>query len=307
MPKPRRARRRRTALGSNLDALLGDAAALVESTDQQSQVRRLPLESIRPGSQQPRRQGMAEEDLRELADSIHAQGVLQPVLVRPLVGEKGFELIAGERRWRAAALARLEEIPALVLEVGNAVALAMSIIENIQRQDLNVVEEARALQRLQQEFNLSQQQVAEAVGRSRPGVANLLRLLELEPEVLELLVQGKLEMGHGRALLALPVSIQLLTARQIIDAEMSVRRAEALVRRLLEEEPPARRPAVKRDPDLELLERELSEQIGVRTSIYHSRAGNGRVVLRYGSLEYLRRRAGTKKDKTGGARAREGK
>ncbi len=256
---------------------------------------RLPLDLLQRGRYQPRLD-MRPESLAELAESIRSQGVVQPIVVRPIGapdahGVQRYEIIAGERRWRAAQMAGLHEIPAVVRHVADDAAIAMALIENIQRENLNPLEEARALQRLISEFGLTHQQAAQAVGRSRAAVSNLLRLLELPEEVCERVERRELEMGHARALLGLPQRRQQTeVAALVVRRSLSVRETESLVRRMIE---PARaedrteRGAVAVDPNIQRLEDELAERLGARVSIEHARAGHGRLVIRYNSLEEL--------------------
>ena len=277
---------KKRGLGRGLDALLNPAsvgkhgAAGLDGT-----LRKLPVESLARSRFQPR----AEIDtgsLQELADSIRVQGLVQPIVVRAVVGGR-YEIIAGERRWRAAQLAGLAEIPALIREVSDQTAMAMALIENIQRQDLNPLEEATALQRLHREFDLTHQQVAEAVGRSRAAVSNLLRLLELSEPVRDLLATGRLEMGHARALLSLTPDLQREAARQVQLHGLSVRETENLVRRLQQSGETTRPARPAPDPDIQALQNELSERIGARVALYHASSGKGRVVIQYTSLDEL--------------------
>jgi ParB family transcriptional regulator, chromosome partitioning protein len=253
---------------------------------------KLPLDVLQRGRYQPR-VDMHPETLNELADSIRVQGVVQPIVVRPLEGTNGgsqrYEIIAGERRWRAAQLAGLSDIPAVVRHIPDDAAIAVALIENIQRENLNPLEEARALQRLISEFKLTHVQAAEAVGRSRAGVSNLLRLLELTPEVCELLEKRTLEMGHARALLSLPqrrqqTEVGLLVAKK----GLSVRETEALVRRL---QNPASTPSAggtaAHDPNVARLERELADKLGARVAIQQGSGGKGKLVVSYNSLDEL--------------------
>jgi ParB family chromosome partitioning protein len=276
--------RRKSGLGRNLGGLLSAAsAARGEVPEAGTDLRSLPVEQISRGRYQPR-STIRPEALEELADSIRAQGLVQPVVVRPSAG--GYELIAGERRWRAAQLAGLHEIPAVVRELPDQAAAAMSLIENIQREDLNPLEEAQALQRLIAEFGLTHQQTAEAVGRSRASVSNLLRLLDLAPEVKALLQEGGLEMGHARALLALAPERQGAAAREVSARAYSVRETERYVQGLLaDRRPKPAKPAP--DPDLKALELRLSEQLGAPVSIRVGAKGKGQLVVRYASLEEL--------------------
>ncbi|TLX53178.1 chromosome partitioning protein ParB [Stutzerimonas nosocomialis] len=279
---------KKRGLGRGLDALLGGATvtALQEEAVQADsrELQHLPLDLIQRGKYQPRRD-MDPAALEELAQSIKAQGVMQPIVVRA-IGKDRFEIIAGERRWRASQLAGLERIPAMVREVPDEAAIAMALIENIQREDLNPVEEAVALQRLQQEFQLTQQQVADAVGKSRVTVSNLLRLIALPEEIKTLLSHGDLEMGHARALLGLPADQQVEGARHVVARGLTVRQTEALVRQWLNsKERPKAEP--KSDPDIARLEQRLAERLGSPVQIKHGQKGKGQLVIRYNSLDEL--------------------
>ncbi len=267
-------------LGRGLDALL--RAGLDEGREDARLVD-LAIEDIRPGRYQPR-QDMDPERLEELAASIRAQGVVQPIVVRSL-REGGYEIIAGERRWRAAQMAGLREIPAVVREVPDEAALAMSLIENIQREELSPMEEANALQRLVDEFQMTHQQIAEAIGRSRTAVTNILRLQGLHPEVKRMLNHGDLEMGHARALLALPRERQPEAAHRVVTRGLSVRQTERLVKQLLN--PPKRPAATAVDPDVQRLMEDLSARLGAPVRIVQKRGGRGRLEIEYSSLEEL--------------------
>ncbi|KOR09328.1 ParB/RepB/Spo0J family partition protein [Stutzerimonas stutzeri] len=279
---------KKRGLGRGLDALLGGAsvsamqeeAAKVDTRELQQ----LPLELVQRGKYQPRRD-MDPQALEELAQSIRNHGVMQPIVVRPVEGGR-YEIIAGERRWRASQQAGLERVPALVREVPDEAAIAMALIENIQREDLNPIEEAVALQRLQQEFQLTQQQVADAVGKSRVSVSNLLRLIALPEEIKTLLSHGDLEMGHARALLGLPADQQIEGARHVVARGLTVRQTEALVRQWLssKEKPKAE---VRVDPDISRLEQRLAERLGSPVQIKHGQKGKGQLVIRYSSLDEL--------------------
>jgi ParB family chromosome partitioning protein len=276
---------RKRGLGRGLDALLGEVGD--STTQTQELMSELPLESIRRGRHQPRKD-IREDALEELARSIKAQGVMQPIVVRRVAAEGGsprYEIIAGERRWRAAQRAGLTTIPAVIREATDEVAVALALVENIQREDLNPIEEGIALQRLQDEFHLTQQQVADAVGKSRVAVTNLLRLLSLSPEVRSLLERGEIEMGHARALLGLDANRQLETAKSVIRKGLSVRQTEAMVKRM--QSSPAQRSKPAEDPDTKRLERELAEKLGAEVQIQHGAKGKGRMVIRYASLEEL--------------------
>ena len=245
---------------------------------------KLPVDIIQRGKYQPR-VDMHKESLQDLANSISAQGVLQPIVVRAISADK-YEIIAGERRWRAAQLAGLHEIPAIVREVKDRAAIAIALIENIQRENLNPLEEARALDRLIREFELTHEQAAEAVGRSRAAVSNLLRLLELEETVKEMVEQGVLEMGHARALLALSGGRQLEAARQVQSRGLSVRATEGLVRQL-QQPRKAKTAAAKKDPDIQLLETQLADKLGAGVLIREGRGGKGKLEISYNSLDEL--------------------
>ncbi len=277
---------RKKGLGRGLGALLGDGAPVDLTRPQQPLTRdEIPLDQIHRGAHQPRR-SIADDSLEELAASIRAQGIMQPIVVRPRP-TGGYEIIAGERRWRACQIAGLDRIPVVIKDVADDRAVAMALIENIQREDLNPLEEANALLRLQEEFHLTQQQVADAVGKSRVAVTNLLRLLNLMPAVREMLEQGELEMGHARALLALPEFEQERTARQVISRQLSVRQTEALVRSTLKPSAIKGGQVAPRDPDVARLELELSERIGAPVAIKQRSKGGGELVIRYTSVAEL--------------------
>lgn len=279
---------KKRGLGRGLDALLGGASVKVlqeqAAATPVSELQSLPVDIIQRGKYQPRRH-MDPTALEELANSIRVQGLMQPIVVRA-IGEGRYEIIAGERRWRASQQAGLDRIPALVRDVPDQVAIALALIENIQRQNLNPLEEAMALQRLQDEFELTQAQVAEAVGKSRSGVTNLLRLLALAEEAKDLLARGELEMGHARALLGLPKARQAEGARHVVARGLTVRQTEALVRQWLSgTEPVEKAPAV--DPDIIRLEQRLAERLGANVQIRHGEKGKGQLVIRYTSLDEL--------------------
>ncbi|HUM91010.1 MAG TPA: ParB/RepB/Spo0J family partition protein [Candidatus Competibacter sp.] len=280
--------RKKGGLGRGLDALLGAGAAIRSQTPPESTfaetLRSLPVEQIVRGRYQPR-QDLREDTLQELADSIRVQGMVQPIVVRPS-GEDCYELIAGERRWRAAQLAGLSEVPAVVREVSDRAAIAMALIENIQREDLNPLEEATALQRLIAEFELTHQQAAGAVGRSRAAVTNLLRLLELSEEVRRLVQDRKLDVGHAGAWLTLPHALQREAARQVLLRGLSARETEELVRRLRQDDaaPASPKPV---DPNIRSLQENLSERLGARVQLRHDTSGKGRMVIHYNNLDEL--------------------
>ncbi|MBT6264487.1 MAG: ParB/RepB/Spo0J family partition protein [Halieaceae bacterium] len=277
-------------LNRGLDALLGaelTTKAAVSNVSSnagsgQSELRQIPLEQLQRGQYQPRRD-FDETALNELSDSIKAQGVMQPIVVRLVAGNR-YEIVAGERRWRASQRASLDVIPAIVRQISDETAIAMALIENIQREDLNSIEEARALKRLQTEFDLSQQEIATAVGKSRPVIANLLRLLTLEPEVAEMLETRAIGAGHGKVLLALEGGGQIRAARKVAQGKLSVRQTEALVRALLS--PNGADAPVARDPDIDRLARQLSDRFGTKVTI-ENKNGRGRLVIQYSDLDVL--------------------
>ncbi len=275
---------RRRGLGRGLDALLGEAAGGVSEAPADA-LRELPLEQLESGRYQPRRE-FDPAALQELARSIRSQGVVQPIVVRPLPGGERYEIVAGERRWRAAQLAELEQIPAIVRDIPDEMAVAVALIENIQREDLNPLEEASALKRLTEEFGMTHQAIADAVGRSRVGVSNLLRLLDLAPAVKTHIANGELEMGHARALLALEPAAQAEAAARVVARGLTVRQTEALVRQMLEGAGGvAEEPAV--DPNIQRLQADLGDRLGANVRIEHGQRGKGRLVIRYNSLDEL--------------------
>lgn len=264
-------------LGRGLDALLAGDDGMEGETLQQ-----LAVTALQPGKYQPRTH-MDPKSLQQLADSIKAQGVMQPVLVRPIEGGN-YEIIAGERRWRASQLAGLTEIPALIRDIPDEAALAMALIENIQRENLNPLEEALGIQRLVNEFQLTHQAAAEAVSRSRSAVTNLLRLLNLAPRVQEMMMQNLLDMGHARALLGLTQVKQIDAAHEIINKGLSVREAENLAKRLLK---PVEENKDKPDRDVLRLQEALAEKLGTRVTLSARKGGRGRLVIDYDNLEQL--------------------
>lgn len=274
--------KRKSGLGRGLDALLS-ASTEDNKTEDANLLKIIPIHKIQRGEYQPRVY-IDQQALEELAASIKAQGLVQPVVVRPV--DSGYELIAGERRWRACQLAGMQDIPAVVKEIPDQAAAAMSLIENIQREDLNPMEESRALQRLINEFELTHQQVGDAVGRSRAAVSNLLRLQELSEKVMPLLERRKLEMGHARALLGLSPDQQQAAAQQIIDKQLSVRDAEKLVRSLKQDSPPKPKPTGK-SPDVIRLEQDLGDRIGAQVSVQYNSKGQGKLVISYNNLDEL--------------------
>ena len=278
-------------LGRGLEALLGSGALPAPEDAAETAAhgwREVAIDQLRQGRYQPR-VDMRQDTLHELAESIRAQGVVQPIVVRPVAQAEGaFEIIAGERRWRAAQIAGLARVPVVVREVPDQAVVAMALIENIQREDLNPLEEANALRRLTQEFGLTHQQAGTSVGRSRVAVSNLLRLLELNDQVKDWVAARQLDMGHARAILSLPRSRQTAAARQIMDRQLSVRETEKLVKTLLNSADQSQPDAPKSvDPDVQRLQTELSERLGARTEIKAGRNGKGRIVIQYNSLDEL--------------------
>jgi ParB family chromosome partitioning protein len=282
---------KKRGLGKGLDALLGGSAESGSATAESGggasnhNMKDIPVDLIQRGKYQPRRD-MDPAALEELAASIRTQGVMQPIVVRPISGER-YEIIAGERRWRATQLAGLDSIPAVVREVPDEAAVVLALIENIQREDLNPVEEATALLRLQQEFELTQQQVADAVGKSRSTVTNLMRLMSLRDDVRVMLEHGDLETGHGKALLGLPAEQQSAAAAQVVSKGLSVRQTEDMVRRLQTETTRPGKTTTAVDPNVRLLQDELSQKLGAKVQIQHTAKGKGKLVLSYNSLAEL--------------------
>ncbi len=286
---------KKTGLKRGLDALLakpkgstktdaGQNASTDPGMESGDELKSLPVEFMRPGKYQPRKD-MTDEGLQELANSIKVQGVIQPIVIRPLDKPDQYEIIAGERRWRAAQRAELAEVPVIIKKVEDNAAIAMSLIENIQREDLNAIEEAVALQRLKQEFELTHQEVADAVGKSRATVTNIMRLLTLADSVRRMIEHGDLEMGHGRALLSMPLEQQPTVAKQVAEKSLSVRETEKLVQRLLK--PAQKAPKPQKSADIKVLERSLSEYLGSPADLQHQKNGRGKVVLQYSNLEEL--------------------
>ncbi len=280
---------KRRGLGRGLDALLSPVT-MIESTSQSGgAMREIPVDLLQRGKYQPRLD-MRQESLEELASSIRAQGVVQPIVVRPIskAGGEHFEIIAGERRWRAAQMAGLGNIPAVIRDVSDEGAIAMSLIENIQRENLNPLEEARALDRLVSDFDLTHQEAADAVGRSRAAVSNLLRLLDLGDEVKKLVERRELEMGHARALLSLGAQKQQLeVARLVARRGLSVRDTERLVKKLLAGDTKKTKTPTKSDPNIRKLEDDLAGKLGAKVKIQHSGSGKGKLVVAYNSLDEL--------------------
>ncbi len=285
------ATKKKRSLGRGFEALLGDTniSALVNDKPadatgaDNNALRHMPIEDLQPGRYQPRRD-MRDEALQALAESIKAQGIIQPIVIRP-IDSGGYEIIAGERRWRAAQLASLQEVPVIIRDVDDRAAIAMALIENIQREDLNPLEEAQSLQRLIDEFGFTHEQAASAVGRSRSAVSNLLRLLALSEEVKALVVSREIEMGHARTLLALPREQQYAVALRIVKGGLSVRAAEKLVQ--LQTRPKSVVSAPVKDPNIARLESELSESIGAAVNIKCSSRGKGTLAISYSNLDQL--------------------
>ena len=267
------------SLGRGLDSLLG------ERPERQPQgILQVPLEDLVPGQYQPRNK-MHKDTLEELSKSIKAQGVLQPILARKKAS-KGYEIVVGERRWRAAQLAGLKTIPTIVKELNNDEVAKIALIENLQREDLNAMDQARGLQRLQIEFNLSQQDLASSVGKSRPTITNLLRLTKLSSVAQELLESGRIEMGHARALLTIEESLQKVLAEEIASKQLSVREVERLVARQ-DGSRKQKQTQRKRDPNTIKLEKEISETLGARVGISHNKKGIGKLVINFKNLDQL--------------------
>ena len=269
-------------LGKGLDALLSASEIDQTTTEQTAATNYLPVERLQPGRYQPRT-NMDQASLQELAESIKAQGILQPILVRA-VSDSQYEIIAGERRWRAAQLAQLDEVPVLIRDIPDEATLAIALIENIQRENLNPVEEAVGLKRLSEEFGLTHEQMAQSVGRSRAAVSNLLRLLSLSHGARQLLEHGKIEMGHARALLALPVSQQDWVAAEVHGKNLSVRQTEALVKGYLE--PKSSKQSKRKSNDIVRLENELSETLGTKVTV-QDQQGKGKLIIEYKNLDIL--------------------
>ncbi len=277
-------------LGRGLDALLATSAQSQAKqqetiqpthTEAESELQELAITLLEPGQYQPRKD-MSEEALAELADSIRAQGVIQPIVVRP-IGQSRYEIIAGERRWRASKLAGLAVVPCLVKDVHDRAAVAIALIENIQREDLNAIEEAQALERLQHEFSLTHQEVAEALGKSRTAVSNLLRLNQLDESVKQFVIQKQLDMGHARALLALTDELQAETAQQVVLKGLTVRDTEKLVKKLQQPPKPAVTKAV--DQEVEQWQDNLSDKLGAQVAITRQKSGRGKIVINFDESE----------------------
>ena len=281
---------KKRGLGRGLDALLATSnqqlkvdSAAAETLALKGELQRLPIEFLQPGKYQPRND-IGTEALEELAASIRSQGVIQPIVVRPITTDQ-YEIIAGERRWRASQLAELDQVPCIIKDVADEAAIAIALIENIQREDLNAMEEAQALQRLLHEFELTHQQVAAAVGKSRTAVTNILRLNNLHHDVKQMLERSDIEMGHARALLALDAEQQSEAAKIVAQKAMTVREAEQLVRKM--QAPPAHQREKITDPDVKRLETSLADNLGAPVSISHNAKGKGKLVISFADLEQL--------------------
>ena len=274
---------KKRGLGRGLDALLGDVPVAEKSTNTSAQ-QTLPIELLQRGKYQPRKD-MNAEKLQDLANSIAMQGIVQPIVVRHISPEQ-YEIVAGERRWRAAQLAGLQDVPVIIKEMDDRTAMAIALIENIQREDLNVLEEAEALQRLLIEFEMTHQQVADAVGKSRTTVTNLLRLLELVPEVKKMLINKQLEMGHARALLPLTPEQQVIAARKITNEGMSVRLAEKLVKDI-QQSPKVQAKNTRIDTDVLFLQNDLSAKFSVKVQVERNENGKGKLIIHYSTFDEL--------------------
>ncbi len=273
-------------MGKGLDALLGNPTERVSKNSNSDSLKTLAVDLLQRGQYQPRKD-FNKDALQELADSISAQGVVQPIVVRAMPRSKKFEIIAGERRWRAAQLAGLEDVPVVIKDVPDKTVMCIALIENIQREDLNPLEEAEALARLIEEFDMTHDTIAEAVGRSRSGVTNLLRLLELNTKVKHLVETRQIDMGHARALLALPLSEQVSAAETIIKQGLSVRATEKLVQQLLGDSKQGKAKQASKDPNIQSLENDLSEKMGAKVTIKQQTKGRGVLQINYHSLDEL--------------------
>ena len=278
---------KKRGLGKGLDALLGEGSNISSAASAESgSLKVLAIDLIKRGPFQPRRD-FDQDSLDSLADSIKTQGLVQPILVRPVEGKNSYEIVAGERRWRAAQIAGLHDIPVIIKDVSDNEAMCLALIENIQRQDLNPLEEAGALERLINEFEMTHDAVAEAVGRSRPAVSNLLRLLELDDRVKNMVETGRLDMGHARALLSLSSPRQLEAASRIVKQGLSVRATENLVRQFLDNNQQNRPKKDSKDPNIARLESDLSQRLAAKVSITHQSTGRGKLQIGYNSLDEL--------------------
>ncbi|MEF9957675.1 MAG: ParB/RepB/Spo0J family partition protein [Acinetobacter sp.] len=282
-------KKRGLAKGRGLDALLGsiqkEKLQLEVQALDHGQLKQIEVTQLKRGTYQPRR-FINEQDLQELAASIKKHGVMQPIVIRPIDDEEfAYEIIAGERRWRAAQIAGLTEIPAIVRDLTDQVAIALALIENIQRQDLNPIDQALALQRFHEEFGLSHQEIADTVGKARTTVSNLLRLLSLEEEIKELMQQGQIDMGHARAILTMKAKDQLQIAKIVIEKSLSVRQTEQLVRDW--NEPKQEKSKDPQAPDVQQLTQKLSERFSASVKLDYNKQGKGKLVISYNSLDEL--------------------
>lgn len=276
---------KKRGLGRGLDVLLGSNTNSSSLERNPEKLRTLPIEYLQTGRFQPRRI-IDPAKLQELADSISAQGIVQPVIVREQ-DDGRYEIIAGERRWRAAQLAGLREVPVVVRDISDQTAQAIALIENIQREDLNPMEEAEALQKLLEDHGMTHQQLADAVGKSRATISNLVRLMDLHPATKQLLLDGRIEMGHARALLGLESDAQVSLANKVAEKKLTVRATELLVQQLRENKNTPNNDNSKDDPDIRRLEDELSGQLGNRVQIRHGKKGNGQLIIKYDTLDQL--------------------
>lgn len=277
---------KKRGLGKGLDALLGTHKEIQTASRNDGSLQMLAVDLIQRGQYQPR-QNFDQTALDELADSIRAQGMVQPIVVRPLTGKDSYEIVAGERRWRAAQIAGMQDVPVIIKDVTDQTAMCLALIENIQRQDLNAIEEARALERLINEFEMTHDEIAEAVGRSRSAVTNLLRLLDLHEDVKKMLEVRQIDMGHARALLSLAKIKQVEIAKKIAKQGLSVRATESLVQQLFNKAKPGKVTKTARDPNISKLENDLSERLGTSVAINHQANGRGKLEIRYNSLDEL--------------------
>lgn len=279
--------KKKRGLGRGLNALLAGSKSneIQETSDTHTRLQNLPIEFLQPGRYQPR-QDMDQEALEELASSIRSQGIIQPIIVRP-VSEHRYEIIAGERRWRAAQLAELDTVPALIRDIPDESAIEMALIENIQRENLNPIEEANALSRLMSEFEMTQERAADVVGKSRSTVTNILRLLALNLEVKTMVEHGDLDMGHAKALLGLSGELQNEAARQVVAKDLSVRETELLVKRFQQPKESYSVSTPKHDPNIHALQTNLSEKLGAKIAFQHHPKGKGKLIIHYNSLDEL--------------------
>lgn len=275
---------KKRGLGLGLSELLSDIKEIDKgSVGSKNGLRYLPIDKLKPGKYQPR-QGMSKESLAELANSIRSQGIIQPIVVRPVKGGN-YEIIAGERRWRAAQLAKMDEVPVVTKEMADEQAVAVSLIENIQREELNAIDTALGLQRLINEFSMTHEGAALAVGKSRTAVTNLLRLLELSEEIKKMVQEGMLEMGHARALLTLETTKRTYAANIVVSRNLSVRATEALIKQL--QNPKVKSSKKSIDPNTRELQQKLSDKLAAKVNIQHTKKGSGKIVIKYNSLDEL--------------------